>query len=66
MRGVNPGNPEKGKDMSEFIRNTVWGKKNIPSMEKLNGNFLFVVKLCSLLLGMLLLGMGVLSKILSR
>lgn len=27
MRGVNPGNPEKGKDMSEFIRNTVWGKK---------------------------------------
>lgn len=34
MRGVNPGNPEKGKDMSEFIRNTV-GKKNIPSMEKI-------------------------------
>lgn len=44
VRGINPGKPGKGKGMSEFIRNTVWGK-NIPSKEKLNRTFLFVVKL---------------------
>lgn len=59
MRGVNLKTQGKAR-ACQNLSGIQCGEKNIPSMEKLNRIFcLFVVKLSSLLFGMLLLGMGV-------